>query len=90
MIHHLDVEIKGRETLRLMTPDTSDPYPQEPTWPEGTLKATQLMIDQHYTLKLYISSDGVTFVQFREGGGWTQPIRFSDHVRHVFKQEDSR
>ena len=87
MIHSLDVEIKGSDPLQIQTPDTPDPYPQEPSWEDHTIQSVELTVDQHYGLKLEVGPDGITMIKLREAAGWTTHLRFADLVRHLFKQQ---
>jgi hypothetical protein len=85
MIQSIDVELKGAEPIRLVTPDTDDPYPEEHQRPDGTIESLELTVDQHYGLKLSTGPDGVVLVQLREAGAWTEPTRFVDLVRQQFQ-----
>ena len=89
MIHYLDMDIKGTGIVQFMTPDTPNPYPEEPEWVDETIKSLELTIDQHYGLRLHTRPDGIVFIQIRQAGGWTRPIPFVEHVQNAWKHDEA-
>lgn len=45
------------------------------------VRAVELTVEQHYGIHIYDDEDGRTWIQLREGGGWSAPIPPQDLVR---------
>lgn len=56
----------------------------------GTVDAVEVVVDQHFGVRVEAHPGGWSTISFREGGGWTLPVDTRTLVRAQFRREGLR